>query len=263
MRFVVPCEETETISLDHARQILEDVDIRSSAPSPITPTPTARPTRRCRTTNDLGAGAPDAGKVALRAQLRDLGANYGVPVWMVEVSHSDLPFDDFGKHYRGRAIRIDELVTADAAAFFGMNAMWDTVTHAGHYAGRDDPGFWSETDTVVLIDVENQKVVISPMGRAIAHYARWVAKGDLRVDATSGDPLVLVTAFVDPARTRLTVVAINNAATDRPLDLSAPSVTLAGSVTGELSTAAAPGCRSAASAPWPGTSLLRCRRTRS
>jgi hypothetical protein len=35
---------------------------------------------------------------------------------------------------RGRAIQIhDELVYADAAAFFGMNAMWDTTSHAQHY----------------------------------------------------------------------------------------------------------------------------------
>lgn len=242
VRFVVPCEEREDISLDHARRILEDPVARPFVgaigyhPYPYGSTYAAVPNILATS----GAGTPDATKVALRNQLRDLGATYGVPLFMMEVSHSELPFDDFG-NVRGRAIHIhDELVYADASAFFGMNAMWDTVTHAAHFMGRTDPGFWNETDTIVLIDVGAGNVVISPMGRAIGHYARWLRRGAVRVDATTGDPLVLATAFVDASTGRLVVVAINDATSDRTLDVSVSGVTLAGAVEGELSTATAP-----------------------
>ena len=176
----------------------------------------------------------------MRNQLRDLGAQYGIPTVMVEVSHSEVPFDSFD-NVRGRAIHIhDELTYADAVAFFGMNAMWDTTTHAQHYEGRADPGFYSETDTIVLIDIVQNKVVISPMGRAIGHYARWISRGAVRIDATSDDPLVQVTAFRDDGQGRIVLVAINNAAVARALQVSLQGLpALPGTFTGEQSTASA------------------------
>jgi hypothetical protein len=187
-----------------------------------------------------GSGTPDAGKVSVRNQLRDLGAQYGIPTMMVEVSHSELPFDAFDG-VRGRAIQIhDELVYADAAAFFGMNAMWDTTSHAQHYQGRADPGFYTETDTIVLIDNLLNKVVISPMGRAIGHYARWISHGAVRIDAATDDPLVQVTAFRDDARGRLVVVAINNAPSARRIAVTvANGPEMMGTLTGEQSTSTA------------------------
>jgi len=151
-----------------------------------------------------------------------------------------MAFDDFDG-VRGPAIHIhDELVYADAAAFFGMNSMWDSVSHAQHYQGRADAGFYSETDTIVLIDVAKNQVVISPMGRAIGHYARWLRRGAVRVDATSADPLVLATGFVDSSQGRAVLVAINNADADRPLDIAFSGVDLSGAVEGEMSKAGAP-----------------------
>jgi O-glycosyl hydrolase len=237
MRFVVPCEERENISLDGARKVLEDANARPYVGA-IGYHPYPYGSTYAAVANILatsGAGAPDAGKVLVRNQLRDLGAMYEVPVFMTEVSHSEKPFDDFD-NVRGRAIHIhDELVYADASAFFGMNAMWDSVSHAQHFAGRADPGFYNETDTVVLIDVAMGNVLISPMGRAIGHYARWLRRGATRVEATTGDPLVLATAFLDPGQNRLVVVAINNASSNRALDVAVSGTALAGPVEGELS----------------------------
>jgi len=241
MKFVVTAEETEAISLRDAQMIMADPAARQYVgaiayhPYPYGSTYASVP--NILTTS--GAGMPAADKVMVRNQLRDLGAQNGIPVMMVEVSHSDVPFASFDG-VRGRAIQIhDELAYADAAAFFGMNAMWDSVTHAQHYQGRPDPGFYSETDTVVLIDVEMNKVVISPMGRAIGHYARWIKRGAVRIAATSDDPLVQVTAFRDDAQGRLVVVAINNSTTARTLAVSAMNApTLGGTLTGERSTAA-------------------------
>lgn len=238
---VVPSEEREDISLANARLILEDPEASGYVgaigyhPYPYGSTYAAVP----NILSTSGAGAPDASKIALRNQLRDLAAAHGVKVFMTEVSHSELPFDDF-RNVRGRAIHIhDELTYADAAAFFGMNAMWDTVSHAQHFAGRADPGFWNETDTIALIDVEAGTVTISPMGRAIGHYARFVTRGAVRVDATSDDPLVLATAFEDPASGRLVVVAINDATAPRDLVIPVTGAALSGAVEGELSTPAA------------------------
>jgi hypothetical protein len=111
-----------------------------------------------------GAGAPVASRVMVRNKLRDLGLKYGIPVMMVEVSHSDLAFADFNG-MRGRAIHI--------------------------------------------------KVYITEMGRAIGQYARWVPRGSVRIDATSDDPLVQVTAFRDGRNGRIVLVAINNATSVR------------------------------------------------
>lgn len=240
MKFVVTAEETEAISLRDAQMIMANPDARKYVgaiayhPYPYGSTYASVPNILATS----GSGTPDAGKVTLRNQLRDLGAQYGIPTMMIEVSHSDLPFDSFDG-VRGRAIQIhDELVYADAAAFFGMNAMWDSTSHAQHYQGRPDPGFYSETDTVVLIDNVMNKVVISPMGRAIGHYARWIKRGAVRIDATSDDPLVQVTAFRDDAQGRLVLVALNNANAPRTVTVTATNApALMGTLTGERSTA--------------------------
>lgn len=242
MKFVVTAEETEAISLRDAQMILADVDARKYVgviayhPYPYGSTYASVPNILATS----GKGTPDQTKVMVRNQLRDLGKQYGIPTMMVEVSHSDLSFDAFDG-VRGRAIQIhDELVYADAAAFFGMNAMWDSTSHAEHYQGRPDPGFYSETDTVVLVDNTLNKVVISPMGRAIGHYARWIKRGAIRIDATSDDPLVQVTAFRDEAQGRLVLVAINNATAPRTVVVSALNApALAGTLTGERSTSTA------------------------
>jgi uncharacterized protein (TIGR03382 family) len=241
MKFVVTAEETEQKSLDDARLILADANAKKYVgaiayhPYPYGSTYASVP----NILSTSGSGTPDSSKVTLRNQLRDLGAQNGIPVMMIEVSHSDLPFTSFDG-VRGRAIQIhDELTYADAAAFFGMNAMWDSTSHAQHYAGRPDPGFYSETDTVVLIDNAMNKVVISPMGRAIGHYARWIKRGAVRIDSTSNDPLVQVTAFRDDAQGRLVLVAVNNANATRTITVTVQSApTLMGSLTGERSTAA-------------------------
>jgi len=242
MKFVVTAEETEAISLRDAQMIMADPDARKYVgaiayhPYPYGSTYASVPNILATS----GSGTPDAGKVTLRNQLRDLGAQYGIPTMMIEVSHSDLPFDSFDG-VRGRAIQIhDELVYADAAAFFGMNAMWDTTSHAQHYQGRADPGFYNETDTVVLIDNLMNKVVISPMGRAIGHYARWIRRGAVRIDAIADDPLVQVTAFRDDAQGRLVLVAVNNANAPRTLAVTAANApALMGTLTGERSTSSA------------------------
>ena len=159
---------------------------------------------------------------------------------MTEVSHSEVPALSFDA-FRGRAIHIhDEMLYADASAYYAMNALWDLTSHRDHFKGRggDHPdALFTEQDTVVLVDNDKPAVHITGMGYAIGHYARWVRRGAVRIDAESSDPLVQVTAFRDDADKRLVLVVINNARESQRLLISAKSFSLAGRITGEQSTA--------------------------
>lgn len=235
MKFVVPNEETEAKSLETATAILADPEARQYVgaigyhPYPYGSNYASIP-HLFRTS---GKGAPDASKIELRRKLRDLGRQYNVPLWMSEVSHGEVPHDSMDA-LRGRAIHIhDELEYADAAAYFGMNAMWDTKSHREHTHGSRP--FLTETDTVVLVDNEAGKVIITGIGYAIGHYARWISRGAVRVEATSSDPLVLASAFHDESKRRVALVLINNAADARRITVSLNGVTLTGSVEGEQS----------------------------
>lgn len=185
--------------------------------------------------NTSGVGVPDAEAVAVRDQLRQLGQEYGVPVWMTEISHGDvnpLSYEDF----RGRAIHIhDELIYADASAYFGMNSMWDTTSQQQHFGNRNLFDYSNEGN-IVLIDIDKQKTHITGMGYAIGHYARWILPGAKRVEAVRADPLVQITAFLSPNSGQLTLVLINNNTFSREMNVNVKSVELAGSATGEQST---------------------------
>src|SRR5262249_8979255 len=92
VRFLVGSEETEAASLDLATAILSD--------------PQARPyvgvlgyheypygseySSLARVLRDSGTGNPPADGVQIRNRLRDLGQQYGVPVWLTEVSHGNV-----------------------------------------------------------------------------------------------------------------------------------------------------------------------------
>jgi len=81
---------------------------------------------------------------------------------MTEVSNGAVPplsFDDL----LGRAIHIhDELVYANAAAYFGMSNMVDRQSIRGR-----DP--FSEAGNIAIVDPIGDKVYIAGMGFAIGH----------------------------------------------------------------------------------------------
>lgn len=237
VKFIVTNEETPAKSLEVATAILADAEARkyvgvigyhaypydsiySSVPNIL---------------NTSGMGVPDAEAVAVRKQLQLLSEEYGVPMWMTEVSHGDvdpLSYEDF----RGRAIHIhDELVYANASAYFGMNNMWDTTSQQLHF-GDKNLFDYSNEGNIVLIDDDEQKVYITGMGYAIGHYARWIKPGYVRVEAVSEDPLVQITAFISPDSSQLILVLINNNMFPREINLNLKSAELAGDVSGEQST---------------------------
>lgn len=247
VKLVVPAEETEEKSLATATAIMNDPEARNYVGAiayhtyPYGSTYSYVPNVLATS----GAGNPDASRIQVRAQLRDLAAQYGVGLWMTEVSHAYMQGDgveatDF-RILRGRAIHIhDEMVYADAAAYFGMNSMWDSVSQAGHFGTDGSEMTIAEHDTIVLVKQSTDTVIITSMGRAIGHYARFIRRGAKRVEATSSDPLVLVTAFRDDTQGgRLVVVAVNDAPDARTLNVTVSGATLGAPLDGEQSTAAA------------------------
>jgi len=240
LKFIVPNEETVERSIAVAKVILEDADARKYVAavgyhvypygSPYASVP--------KILGASGSGEPDPASVEQRRRLRDLCRQYGLPVWMTEVSHAEVDPRSFD-HLRGRAIHIhDEMVYADASAFYGMNAMWDTRTHAEHFAGRggEKPNaYLTEEDTIVLADNDTNTVLITGMGYAIGHYARWLSRGAVRLEANSDDSLVLVTAFKDDKTRRAVLVIVNNAPDDRTLGITLSDLQVKGQVTGEQS----------------------------
>jgi len=141
-------------------------------------------------------------------------------------------YDDF----RGRAIHIhDELVYANASAYFGMNNMWDTFSQEAHF-GNQSLFDYSSEGTIVLIDNNRQKVYITGMGYAIGHYARWVKPGSVRVEALSSDALLQVTAFQTPDSNRLILILINNQTDPNDVQVEIKGAELAGDISGEQST---------------------------
>lgn len=241
VKLVVPCEETVARSLAVAETILADEQARPFVGaigyhcypygSPYASVP--------RILHASGTGQPDHQEIELRQRLRDLGRRYQVPLWMTEVSHSGAPALSFDA-LRGRAIHIhDEMLYADASAYYAMNAIWDLTSHRDHFKGRggDHPdALFTEQDTVVLVDNDKQAVHITGMGYAIGHYARWVRRGAVRVEAESSAPLVQVTAFRDDADKRLVLVVINNSHHTQLLSIAAKGLSVAGRISGEQST---------------------------
>ncbi len=237
VKFVVPNEETEAKSLETATAILADPQARPYvAAIGYHPYPYGSPYASIpRILQTSGQGQPDAGRIEARRKLKELAARYGVELWMTEVSHGEAPLESMDA-LRGRAIHIhDELEYADVAAYFGMNALWDSVTNQEHTRGSRPLSF--ETDTVALADDEADTVTLTGMGYAIGHYARWIKRGAVRVEAQTNDPLVLVSAFRDDARRQFSLVLINNAAGARRVSVSVKGLSLRGPLRGEQSSA--------------------------
>ncbi|MEK7612358.1 MAG: glycoside hydrolase family 30 beta sandwich domain-containing protein [Patescibacteria group bacterium] len=246
VKFVVPGEETEFKSLDTAKAIFADPEARQYVgviayhPYPYLST-YSWPLNILETS---GKGLPDQSRILVRNQLRDLAKQHGVKLFMTEVSSgpaaqskpiNPLSYDVF----RARAIHIhDEFLYADASAFFGMNSMWDAKSQKDHFKGRgfEDDLFASEGDIVLVDNNVADKVYITGMGYAIGHYARFINKGAVRIETTSSDSLVQVTAFRDDVQKRMVWVVINNNASDKSVKFNTNAVQLSANLSGEQST---------------------------
>jgi O-glycosyl hydrolase len=234
-KFVIPSEYSAAQSLAVAREILADPNARQYVGA-IGYHPYPYESAYSSMANILagpGTGRPDAASVADRQALRQLGQQFNLPLWMTEVSHGGLDPRSMDA-LRARAIEIhDELAYADASAFFGMHEMWDSQSNAEHFG--PERSLLKEEDTIVLIDIGASSVLITGTGYAIGHYARWLQRGAFRVDASSDDPLVMVTAFTDNKRGKASFVLINNADTERTVRVRVSGLAFTGPLEGEQS----------------------------
>jgi O-glycosyl hydrolase len=240
MKFVVPNEASIGRNLTVAQAILADPEARAFVGAigyhPYPYGSVYASARRILETS--GTGAPDPATRQQLEQLRALGAQYGIPVWLTEVTegpgNTSYPPGAI-ETVLARAIHIhDNFAYAAASAYFGMLTFWDAVTHAEHFVGRDVP-FLSEESGIVLVDVAAGKVYLTGMAYAIGHYARWVRPGALRLAATSSTARIPASAFRDPASGRIVVVAVNNESTDHVLRIRVQGASARGTVTGVAS----------------------------
>lgn len=240
VQFIVPNEETMARSLVVARAMLGDPVARQFVGAigfHQYPYRSAYSSPR-RILESSGAGTPDGAARLQMEQLRDLGAQYGVPLWMTEVAEgpgiADYSFAAI-ENVLARTIHIHDVFRyAGASAFFGMQAMWDSRSHAEHFAGRNIP-FLIASSAMVLVDVTNRTIWITGMGYAVGHYARWVKPGTAVLQSISSNPQVLVTGFRDTERNRVVVVATNANATPQLLRVRIEGATLTGAMSGEAS----------------------------
>jgi len=242
MKLVVPGEETEESSLSLATAILSDP---AAAPYVGVIAYHTYPYGSvyadvARILATSGSGAPNPGRIAVRQQLRDLAASYGVPVWMTEVSHGAVDPRSFDS-LRARAIHIhDEFLYADAGGYFGMTNGWDMESQRSHF-GNDNLYSGDNEGVIVLVNQDTGEVDITGIGHAIGHHARWISPGaTVRIEATTDEPLLLVTAHHDQAQQRIVLVLINNDAVDVDVDVNIAGSSLTGGLTGEQSTNGAP-----------------------
>jgi hypothetical protein len=114
-----------------------------------------------------------------------------------------------------------------------MHEMWDSKSNTEHFGA--ERSLLKEEDTIVLVDLGASSVLITGTGYAIGHYARWVQRGALRVEAASDDSLVMVTAFADNRRGKASFVIINNADSAKTVRVHVSGLAFTGGLSGEQS----------------------------
>ena len=239
-RFIVPAEETVAKSIDTIESVLADEDARSyigALAYHAYPYDSAYSSVR-RILQTSGRGLPDHDEIRIRQRLYELAAGYDIPVWMTETSEgpgrADYPFGS-AENLRARANHIhDELVYANASAYFAMYDMWDRQSHDAHFKDRGID-FFSQSSHIVLIDQKTSEIHISGIGFAIGHFARWITPGSLRIDAVSDNKLVKVIAFRSDRQNELAVVVVNNSNFEAEIDFAMENMALQGTVKGEYS----------------------------
>lgn len=240
VKFIVPNEESMRRSLDVSRAILQDPVARPFVGAigfhqyPLGSV-SASPRRMLETS---GAGNPDESTRSELEQLKALGTEYGVPLWMTEVSEGpgrlDFPLESI-ETVMARAIHVhDTFRYGGVSAYFGMNTIWDSRSHADHFAGRGIP-FLTEGSGMVLVDLEKNEIRITGMGYAVGHYARWLGAGAQRLATSTDRPATPALGFDDVTRNRVIVVATNTAHVSRMMRMRVSGGTTNGAVTGEVS----------------------------
>jgi O-glycosyl hydrolase len=144
---------------------------------------------------------PPQAAVEVRSRIRDLAAQYRLPVWMTEVCYcTRRDLSDFDL-VRARLNHVhDELTITNVAAFDAMNLFF-----LNRPAVRDElVNIYFRPDGVL------DRYEISIYGYLLSHYSRFISPGSVRVKAESSDARVRVSAFERPDGSPVIVVINNN-----------------------------------------------------
>ncbi len=144
---------------------------------------------------------PPPAAVEVRSRIRELAAQYSLPVWMTEVCYCGRrDFSDFDL-VRARLNHVqDELTITNVAAFDAMNLFF-----------LNRPGVRDELVNIYFRpDGVLDRYEISIYGYLLSHYSRFISPGSVRVKADSSDARVRVTAFERPDGSPVIVVINNN-----------------------------------------------------
>jgi len=139
--------------------------------------------------------------VEVRTKIRELAAQYNLPVWMTEICYCGQtpPYSDFDLIRLRLGHLYDELTISNIGAYDGMNTVF-----------IDRPGIPDQFIHIYFQpDGALSRYEISTYGYVIGQFSRFITAGSVRLDAVSSDPRVRVVAFERPDG-RLTMVALNN-----------------------------------------------------
>jgi len=140
---------------------------------------------------------PDSSTVAADVDPVATAAPDDTPLWMTEFSNTT--FQGYGSFDEG--IWQAELIHESLVAGVSMYVMWNLYRPGG-------PG---EAAIVIPTTLGAPGYTVTPKYWTLRQYAKYVRAGAVRIDATSDDPDLLVTAFRDDAAGKLVAVAINRA----------------------------------------------------
>ena len=121
-------------------------------------------------------------------KIKQLGEQYGIPIWATELAPGGDGFD--------LASLMNDLITDG-----GVSA----VDYRWGFFGDYDP---SQLVRLVVRNGSYERFSFTPQYYAMGQFSRFVRPGAVRVAATSNDPTVKATAYVDG--TKLIIVAMNS-----------------------------------------------------
>lgn len=155
-------------------------------------------------------GNPPLANISVRERIRDLAVSKGLPVWMTEVCYCvPREFSTFQLLLARLNHLQDELTVTNVSAFDAMNLYF-----------IERPGVYDELVHVYFnADGTLNHSEVSPYGKMLGHYSRFIEPGSVRIKVESSDPLVRVVGFEQPNRS-LTFVLINNNPTEVQIKLS-------------------------------------------
>jgi glucuronoarabinoxylan endo-1,4-beta-xylanase len=136
-------------------------------------------------------------------RLRQLASRYGLPLWMTE--YESPSYTTYGNAFDW-AVKMHQLLTVGSVN--AIDYLW------GFF------GDWVQSDTLISIRFNNgvfQSWSPTPLYYFVGQYSKYVRPGYRRVDASTDDQSVLVSAYKGP--NRVVVIATNTASDARPVSL--------------------------------------------